>query len=327
MNAKNKELRIGFIGLIIVLILVFIIGLVIYKPEPVIIQGEAEASVVRISGKVPARISKFNAQEGDIVNAGDTLVYLDSPELYAKMEQASAAEQAASAQSQKAKNGARKELIQGAYEMWQKAQVGEDIARKSFDRVQNLYDKEVVPAQKRDEAEAQYNAAVATTKAAKSQYDMAVNGADVEDKIAANALVMRAKGAVNEVKSYIKETMLTAPISGQIEEVYPERGELVGTGAPIMSIIDLNDIWFTFNVREDLLGSMKQGTILKIKIPALNNLVVEAKVFNMKALASYATWRSTKTSGQIDVKTFEVKVRPVNKVENLLPGMTGIVVK
>ena len=134
MNAKNKELRIGLIGLIIVLILVFIIGLVIYKPEPVIIQGEAEASVVRISGKVPARISKFNAQEGDIVNAGDTLVYLDSPELYAKMEQASAAEQAASAQSQKAKNGARKELIQGAYEMWQKAKIGEDIAKKSYIR-------------------------------------------------------------------------------------------------------------------------------------------------------------------------------------------------
>lgn len=327
MKEKNKELRIGLIGLVIVLILVFIIGLVIYKPEPTIIQGEAEASVFRVSGKVPARISRFTAQEGDMVTAGDTLVFLDSPELFAKMEQANAAEQAASAQSQKAQNGARKELIQGAYEMWQKAKVGEDIAKKSFDRVQNLFIKGVIPAQKRDEAEAQYNAAVATTKAAKSQYDMAMNGADVEDKLAATALVMRARGVVDEVKSYMKEITLTSPISGQIEEIYPERGELVGTGAPIMSIIDLNDIWFTFNVREDLLSSMKEGTILKVKIPALNNKKVDVKVFNMKAMASYATWRATKTSGQIDVKTFEVKARPVSKVENLLPGMTGIIIK
>ena len=325
MQERNKELRIGLIGLIIVLVLVFIVGLVIYKPEPNLIQGEADAAMVRISGKVPGRIVQFNAQEGDLVKAGDTLVILDSPELTAKLEQATAAEDAAAAQSQKAKNGARKEQIQGAYEMWQKAKVGEDIAKKSFDRVQNLFNKGVVPAQKRDEAEAQYNAAVATTRAAKSQYDMAVNGADIEDKIAANALVMRAKGAVNEVRSYMKEKTLISPINGQVEEIYPKRGELIGTGAPVMSIVDLNDIWFTFNVREDLLNDFKEGAVLKVKIPALNNQVVEVKVFNMKALASYATWRSTKTSGQVDVKTFEVKASPVNKVEGLLPGMSAIV--
>lgn len=327
MQERNKELRIGLIGLIIVLVLVFIVGLVIYKPEPNIIQGEADAAVVRISGKVPGRIVQFNAQEGDLVKAGDTLVILDSPELTAKLEQATAAEDAAAAQSQKAKNGARKEQIQGAYEMWQKAKVGEDIAKKSYDRVQNLFAKGVVPAQKRDEAEAQYNAAVATTRAAKSQYDMAVNGADVEDKLAANALVMRAKGAVNEVRSYMKEKTLISPIDGQVEEVYPKRGELIGTGAPVMSIVDLNDIWFTFNVREDLLGDFKEGAMFKVKIPALNNQEVEVKVFNMRALASYATWRSTKTSGQVDVKTFEVKARPINKVAGLLPGMSGIIVK
>lgn len=327
MKKQNKELRIGLIGLIIVLVLVFIIGLVIYKPEPTIIQGEADATVVRVSGKVPGRIEHFTVKEGDMINEGDTVVYLESPELHAKMEQATAAETAAAAQSQKAKNGARKEQIQGAYDMWQKAKVGVDISKKSLDRIQNLYNKGVVPAQKRDEVEAQYNAAVATASAAKSQYDLAVSGADVEDKIAANALVMRAKGAVDEVKSYMNEITLTAPISGQIEEIYPERGELVGTGAPIMSIVDLNDIWFTFNIREDLLSSYKEGTVIKVKIPALNNEVVEAKIFNMKALASYATWRATKTSGQIDVKTFEVKARPVKKVENLLPGMSAIIVK
>lgn len=327
MKKQNKELRVGLMGLIIVLVLVFVIGIYVYKPEPVILQGEAVASEVRISGKIPGRIKDFLGEEGSFIHAGDTLVIIDSPELDAKLDQATSAEDAALAQNKKANKGARKELILGAYELWQKSLVGVDITKKSFDRVQRLYDKGVLPAQKRDEAEAQYKAAVSTANAAKSQYDMALNGAEAEDKEAAMALVNRAKGAVKEVKSYLSETMLTSPIDGEISEIYPKRGELVGTGAPIMSIVDMNDIWFSFNVREDLLGSMKVGSAFKVKIPALNNQEVEVKVSYVKALASYATWKATKTSGQFDVKTFEVRARPTQKVTDLRPGMTALVEK
>ena len=327
MKKQNKELRVGLMGLIIVLVLVFVIGIYVYKPEPVILQGEAVASEVRISGKVPGRIKEFMGEEGRFIHAGDTLVIIDSPELDAKLDQATSAEDAALAQNRKANKGARKELIFGAYELWQKSLVGVDITKKSYDRVQRLYDKGVLPAQKRDEAEAQYKAAVATANAAKSQYDMAMNGAELEDKEAALALVNRAKGAVKEVKSYLSETMLTSPIDGEISEIYPKRGELVGTGAPIMSIVDMNDIWFSFNVREDLLGSMKVGSTFKVKIPALNNQEVEVKISYVKALASYATWKATKTSGQYDVKTFEVRARPTQKVNDLRPGMTALVEK
>ena len=327
MKKQNKELRVGLMGLIIVLVLVFVIGIYVYKPEPVILQGEAVASEVRISGKVPGRIKEFMGEEGSFIHAGDTLVIIDSPELDAKLDQATSAEDAALAQNRKANKGARKELIFGAYELWQKSLVGVDITKKSYDRVQRLYDKGVLPAQKRDEAEAQYKAAVATANAAKSQYDMAMNGAELEDKEAALALVNRAKGAVKEVKSYLSETMLTSPIDGEISEIYPKRGELVGTGAPIMSIVDMNDIWFSFNVREDLLGSMKVGSTFKVKIPALNNQEVEVKIRYVKALASYATWKATKTSGQYDVKTFEVRARPTQKVNDLRPGMTALVEK
>jgi HlyD family secretion protein len=324
MKKKNKDLRTGLIALIIVVILIFIVGLIINRPEPIIIQGEADASEIRISGKITGRINKFNVEEGTQVHMGDTLVIIDSPELSAKLEQANAAENAAQAQNKKAIKGARKEQIMGAFEMWQKAQVGVDISKKSYDRVQRLFDKGVVTAQKRDEAEAQYKAAVATANAAKSQYDMAKNGAESEDKEAALALVDRAKGAVNEVKSYFKEITLTSPINGEVTDVYPKRGELVGAGAPIMSIVDLNDIWFTFNVREDLLGELKMGKTFKVKVPALNNQIVEVKVSYIKALASYATWKATKTTGQFDVKTFEVRARPTTKVENLRPGMTAL---
>ncbi len=325
MKAKNKDLRIGLIGLIIVVVLIFIIGLYVYKPEKEIIQGEAVASEVRISGKVPGRIQQFLVEEGSQIQAGDTVVVIYSPELNAKLEQATAAEDAAMAQNQKAIKGARKEQIAGAYEMWQKANVGVDITKKSFDRIQRLYDKGVISAQKRDEVEAQYKAAVATAAAAKSQYDLAVDGAQKEDKDAALALVNRAKGAVKEVESYMQETTLISPINGEISEIFPKQGELVGTGAPIMSIVDLNDIWFTFNVREDLLGNMKKGSTFEVKIPALNNEIVDVKINYIKALASYATWRATKNTSEFDIKTFEVRARPVKRIENLRPGMTALI--
>lgn len=325
MKAKNKDLRTGLFALIAITVLIFIIGLILNKPEPIVIQGEADAPEVRVSGKIPGRISRFLVEEGTFVHAGDTLVVIESPELTAKMEQATAAEQAAQAQNKKAIKGARKELILGAFEMYQKSLVGVDITKKSYDRVQRLYDKGVVPAQKRDEAEAQYKAAVATANAAKSQYEMAKNGAENEDKEAAVALVDRAHGAVNEVKSYMKETTLLAPTDGEISEIYPNRGELVGTGAPIMSIVDLSQLHFNFNVREDLLGGMKMGTILKVKIPALNNKEVDVKVNYLKAMASYATWKATKTTGQFDVKTFEVRAEPTTAVEGLRPGMSALI--
>lgn len=315
----------GLLGLIGVIAIVSLIGFFAAKPDALIIQGEAEATEFRVSGKVPGRIKEFKFEEGMAVKRGDTLVLIDSPELLAKIDQAQAAQSAAEAQNRKAIKGARQELIMGAYEMWQKAEVGVEITKKSFDRVQKLYDKEVVSAQKRDEAEAQYKAAVATAKAAKSQYQMAVNGAEQEDKASALALVNRAKGAVSEVKSYLGEIFLVSPIDGEVSEIFPKHGELVGTGAPIMTITNLEDIWFTFSVREDILNGMQIGNTLKLKIPALGNKEVEAKVTFIKAMASYATWRSTKVSGQFDAKTFEVRAKPTAKVEGLRPGMTAIV--
>ena len=267
-----SNLRIALVGLIVLTVILFIIGLIIYKPEPVVIQGSAEANEVRISGKVAGRIQEYLTEEGQRVELGDTLVLIDSPEIYAKLAQATAAQNAAKAQDRKAQKGARSEVIQGAYEMWKKAEVGVDIAKKSFDRVQHLFDKGVVTSQKRDEAEAQYQAAVAQSAAAKSQYEMAKNGAELEDKAAAQAMVDRAQGAVQEVEAYMKETTLIAPISGEVTEIFPKQGELIGTGAPIMNIVDLDDIWFSFNVREDLLNDMKQGSVITVKIPALNKI-------------------------------------------------------
>lgn len=322
LKKSRTKLMLGFVVLLTVIVLISIIGWIVLKPEPELVQGEVEANEVRISGKLAGRILSFGAEEGQFVHAGDTLVFISSPELNAKLAQAKAAQAAAQAQSMKAQKGARSELIIGAYEMWQKAKVGLNIAEKSYDRAKKLFKGEVITAQKFDEAETQFLAASATEKAAKSQYDMAKNGAEKEDKWAASALVDRAQGAVSEVQAYLPETRLIAPISGEISEIYPKVGELVGQGAPIMTLVDLNDCWITLNIREDLLKGFEMGQTIHVSIPALHIENADFKVSYMKALGSYATWKATKTTGEFDRKTFEVRAKPVKKIANLRPGMT-----
>ena len=287
-------------------------------------QGQVEASEYRVSSKVPGRILEIRVKEGDYVKVGDTLAILDAPEVRAKMEQARGAEDAASAIELKAQNGARKEQIQGAYQLLQQAKAGLEIAEKSYKRIQRLFDEGVMSAQKRDEVFAQYKAMEAQCKAAQSQYDMAVNGARREDKLAAQAQVSRARGAVQEVNSYLGETVQVAQMEGEVSSIYPKVGELVGTGSPIMTISMMNDMWGTFNVREDQLNGLQVGTEFSAYVPAFNK-DIKMKVYYMKDQGSYAVWKATKTNGQYDLKTFEVKARPVEKMEGLRPGMSLVV--
>ena len=327
MKKKNYNLLIGLAALVIILVVISVAGYLVSRPQPVVIQGEAEATEYRVSGKVPGRIEEFRALEGQWVHKGDTLVIIDSPEIRSKIREANAARDAATAQKDKAMNGARREQITGAYELWQKAIVGEEVMRKSYERISSLHDQKVVSDQKFDEVEAQYRAAQATTKAARSQYDMAVNGARQEDKDAAVALVERANAAVDLVNSYIDEIRLTSPANGMVADIYPKVGELVGQGAPIMTIQDLDDMWFTFNVREDRLTGMQSGDRIQLTIPALNGRTVSATVYYLAARESYATWKATREIGEFDTRTFEVRARPEGRIEGLRPGMSAILTK
>lgn len=322
---KSYNLVIGIVALIVIILLIAVIGYFVSKPKPLMIQGEAEASEYRVSGKVPGRIEELYVKEGQMVHKGDTVALIDSPEVRAKLAQANAIKAAASSQSRKAQNGARKEQIAGAYELYQQALVQEDVMKKSFDRIQKLYDQKVIAAQKYDEVKAKYDASVAQTKAAKSQYDMAVNGAREEDKAAAKALVDQANGALMEVESYLSELYLTAPADGIISALFPKVGELVGQGAPVASVTDLNDVWFTFNVREDYLHGMKQGDKITVIIPALDGKEVPAIVNYVAVRESYATWKATKETGMYDAKTFEVRAVPDVTVDGIRPGMSAIV--
>lgn len=331
MAKKNKsEFSIILRPIIFINIIVLVIGIIGYLTlgkDNETIQGQAEATEYRVSSKVPGRVLAFYVQEGQHVNAGDTLVRLDAPDVQAKMEQAQGAQNAAQAMSNKAQRGTREEQIKGAFELWKEAQAGVSIAEKTYKRIKVLYDEGVVPAQRLDEITAKRDAAMATEQAAHSQYQMAVNGAQREDKEAAQAMVDRSKGAVAEVKSYLNETVLTASASGEISEVFPKVGELVGSGSPIMNVSELYDMWVTFNVREDLLKNLKMDATVKAFIPALNNKQIKLKVYYLKDLGSYAVWKASKSTGQFDLKTFEVKARPIEKVKDLRPGMTVVLIR
>ena len=324
---KEGSLLIGLVALLTVVVIVALVGVFALRPEETLIQGEAEATEYRVSGKVPGRIEMYLYEEGEQVHKGDTLVVIYSPEVEAKKEQALAARDMAEAVNQKAKNGAQQEQITGAYELYQKAKAGEEIYRKSYERVQRLFEKGVVSAQKRDEVEAQYKAAAATVRAAKSQYDMALAGARVEDKAAAEAQVARVDAILKEVAAAEAERYLLSPCNGEVSELFPKVGELVGQGSPVMAIVDLNDVWFTFAVREDMLHDFAMGSVVEVKIPALGETRYPLTVTHVKAMGTYATWRSTKQNGGYDVRTFDVKCRPLTDIPGLRPGMTALVVK
>lgn len=310
-----------------VAVVAVVIALSVYfaaRPESIILQGVADATDVKISSRVPGRVDKIYVKEGDSVRAGDLLITLDAPDLRAKAIQADAAKKAAGAQQEKAETGARKEEIDAAFSIWQKALVAERIGRQTNDRVKQLFADGVVSAQQRDEAQAQYDAAVKDALAAKAQYELAVKGARDEDKEAASALTLQASGALMEIESYLEDTALSSPIDGEVATVVLSRGELAGGGFPLITITDLTDVYFIFNIREDLMPNFRMGGEFNVQIPAIGEGLYAVKIKFISPRADFATWSSTKTTGDFDLRTFEVRAYPVSAIDGLRPGMSAI---
>ena len=299
-------------GIFFLAVILAVIGCVyaFMQANTMLLQGEVDVKTVDLASKITGRIEKLNCKKGDRVKKGDVLITLDTPEINAKAAQVDATVQLALAQQEKVNNGARNEQISMA-----KASI--DLAKKTFDRLNRLHDEGVIPTQKLDEARAKY-------QAAQDNYNMLVTGSRVEDKLSAAANVKRAMGANDEVQSYLKENTIVAPIDGVITEINVEEGELVGAGYPIVTIVDDNDCWVVFNLREDLLSKIKDGTEFNVKIPAMGKEPVKVRVNYISVMGDFANWRATKAKGDFDMKTFEVRAVPVEKVEGLRAGMSAV---
>jgi HlyD family secretion protein len=320
----NRKIIWSAIITIALIIIVALVGYHLKHSEPIILQGTVECTTYRASSKIAGRIEKMNLHEGQHITKGELLYTLSTPELNAKLQQAEAAKNAATALDQKALAGARIQQIEAARNLWQKAQAGRVLSQRTFERVKTLYEQGVVAAQKFDEAEANYQAMVASEAAAKAQYELALDGASKEDKEAAAAQVQQAEGAINEVESYISDAMVYSPVDGEISSIIAEQGELVGSGYPVVSIIDTTDIWATFNVKETLLPKIKIGGKMVAYIPALDR-DIEFEIRYISVQADFATWSATRTQGGFDIRTFAVKAYPIGNTEGLRPGMSVLI--
>ena len=326
MSAKTQHnnILLAVAGFTLVVLIVAVIGFFTLDRTPETIQGEMEADEYRVSSKLPGRVVSIRVKEGDYVHVGETLAVLEAPEVDAQEKVAEATAGASSAISDLTDAPTRKEAVNATYQVYQQALASQDIAEKTYGRMQRLYSEGVVSAQKRDEAQAAYDVAKAASATAKSNWEMAKEGSREEEKRAAKKQAEAAKNAVGVVSSLIKETVQVATQEGVVTDIYPKVGELVGMGSPIMTISMVNDMWGTFNVREDQLNGKKVGDTFKVFIPAFNK-EAEMKIYNIKDEGTYAVWKATKTTGQYDLKTFEVRARPLQKIDGLKPGMSLIV--
>lgn len=325
-KSQHQNILLAVMGFSIAVLIVAIIGFFTLGKTDEVIQGEVEVGEYRVSCKLPARVVEIRVKEGDFVHKGDTLAILEIPEMNAQEKVAQSTEAATQALSNLTEEGVRREAIQSARQLVVQAKAATDVAKKTYDRMQNLFSEGVMSQQKRDEAKAAWEVALAHENVMKSQYEMAKNGARTEEKKAAQSQANAAKHAVDVVRSVLKETVQVAAVDGEVSDIYPKEGELVGMGSPILSISMMKDMWGTFNVREDQLNGLKVGDTFTAFSPAFNK-ELKLKVFEIKDEGSYAVWKATKSNGQYDLKTFEVKARPINPFDGLRPGMSLIVKK
>ena len=296
-----------------------------YHPAPVPLQGQVEAQTINIAPKISARIATLPVREGQVVAAGAVLATLDSPELRAKVAQAGAAQAAADAKRDLVDVGARTEDVRVAKAMWDKATAAAELADKTYQRLNALYKEGLVSLQRNDEAQTNARAALETARAAKAQYDTAITGARPQEKAAASAVARQAAASVAEVDASTLELVLKAPQAAEVDKVILHPGELATAGFPVLTLVDLSDIWVVFNIREDDFAGIKLGAPLDGSVPALGNRQVRLVIDTISPRGDYATWRATRQSSGYDVRTFEVRARPQQPIEGLRPGMSVLV--
>jgi len=322
---KNSNYIKSIVSILVIAILVLSGIWLLTKPKIIVLQGRIEAKEIFLSAKIPSRLKTMEVKEGESVQKGQLLATLESPEIDAKEKQALAAKDAANSQKDKAANGARIEQINAAKSIYEKASASAHVMDKTFQRIENLFKDGVVSEQKRDELFAKKEASLKDKEAAYSQYQMALNGARKEDIQGANALVKQAEGVLIELEGYKKEKNIIAPLNSEVLNFLPEEGELIPAGYPVVHLIDLSNSYAIINVKETILYNFKKNSEFIATVPALQNKEIKFKIYYVAALGNYATWNATKSTGEFDIRTFEIKAQPIEEENELRPGMSLLI--
>jgi HlyD family secretion protein len=324
---SHRAIKVAIGALIVLGVIAFIIYGLYLANKPVVapLQGQIDGRYIDISPKIVGRIAKLHVREGDEVKPGQLLVTLDSPEVQAKVSQAEAARAAAAAKQQLVDVGTRQEEIRTARANWGRAVSAANLAEITFKRINTLYKEGLVSQQRNDEVDTAYQSARDAVNAARAQYELTLNGFRKEERIAAAEVTRGAGAAVQEVGALAADISLKSPISAEVDKVVLHQGELAPPGFPIISLVNLDDVWVVFNLREDELAAIKIDTRITGRVPALGGRNVTFSIYYISPKGEYATWRATRQSSGYDIKTFEVRARPVEKVDGLRPGMSVLV--
>lgn len=298
-----------------------------YQPKPIRLQGQVEAQQYNLSSKVAGRIYQVLVRKGDQVKKGQLIFTILSPEIDAKLVQAVAGKDAADALAKEVSTGARKQEIEAARDKWQQAKSAADLMEKTFQRVDNLFGDGVLAEQKRDEAYAQFQAAQFAANGAYQMFKLAEEGARDETKQAAADKARMAAGAVTEVEVYAADTRINSWHDGEVSQILLQTGELAPQGFPVVTVIDMNDAWLVFHVREDRLAEFPKDSEFSAVIPALGQSSYRFRVNHVAVMGDFATWRATNGDKGFDMRSFEVEARPIKPIEGLRAGMSVLVEK
>ena len=325
MNRKNNFFAVAFFAIVAIVVAISIVAILYPRHEPIILQGTVEVPEVRVAGKLTGRVERICVAEGDDVAVGDTLIIIHSPEMEAQRVQAEALKTSAAAQSRKVEAGTRPEIITSAKQAWKGATAQRKLAQKSYERIVRLWTDSVVSLQRKDEAYALYQSAVAAEQVAKQQYLLAKRGAQSEDRVSAEQIAIAASGTVEAVDAILQDSHLLSPIHGTVAQIYPEVGELVTIGTPLVTIAELTAPYAVFNVREDYMPYFYLDSRFMGAVPALGGEEIEWEVYYISPLGNYATWRTTRQMSGYDMRTFEIHARPTEPICGLLAGMSVII--
>lgn len=325
MKISNKIIFIIFIIIMILILTISIIGIVMMKDNDVVLQGQIEAEEYNISGLLPGRVEHIYVRKGQKVERGDTLIHIISKEVIAEYDVQKELENVALLQSDKIDLGSRKELISIAKQLWEGAKADLNLSKTTYERIMILYNDSIISRQRRDEVEALYKSSQAAERAAYYQYQLALEGAQEQDKASAKAMAMAAHNNVEVVNALLKDSKLTSPITGEVASIALNKGELSSVGTSLMTITDIENPYLIINVREDLLVHFKIGNDILCEIPALGLKEVPFTINYISPLGSFATWRATKDSGGYDLRTFEIEAVPKIRINDLRPGMSVLI--
>jgi HlyD family secretion protein len=317
--ARTPSIIVGVVAVVVVALSVFYL----LRPEPLLVQGEADATRLDLAARVDGRVKEIPVQRGQNVAANAVLVRIDNPETVAKLDQMRAAMAVAGAQLANVLVGTRVETVAARKAEMERAQAALVLAQKTYERTHTLTDQGNAPQARLDQVTDALHESERAVDQARSAYDQAVNGYTKEERAIAKANVEKANADIQSVQSIVDQLVVYAPIASQVYQRNVEPGEYVSPGVPLVTLIDLADVWIHFDLREDLVKGLKVGDRFDVHIPALNDRLVPVEVKLIATKGEYASWRATRASGDFDLRTFSIRAYPVQPVPELRPGMSA----